>query len=327
MGGFESGKTEWLGDAGHDEDVGEFVNVAELFATDEAGEDDVSCDAEFGGEVDEFVFFFAVTCEDEDELGIFADSFGGGMEEVGQAFLDGKAADGADDGVAFSLERFEVFVVTFVEEVSLFEEIFVEGVVNDVDFVEGDGVFFVDDAFGSFGDGEDLVGEHETLGLDGMNERIATVAAGAVKFGGVDVGDERNAEVLFGEDASLEGEPIVGVNEVGFELHEVFFDEVTVGFLDLADGDLVFGDGTRNVDVGNDHFFDFVGVVGADAEAEERVEVGGGEDTHEGDVFVFGSIGDDKVNVAAILGEGAREVETSDAETSGVVRWQFPPEH
>ena len=155
----------------------------------------------------------------------------------------------------------------------MFEEIFVEGVVDDVNFFERDGVFFVDDALGDFGDGEDFIGEHETFAFDGVDEGVAAVATGAVEFGGMDVGNEGNAEVFLGEDAGFKGKPIVGVDKARLELHEVFFDEVAVGFLDLADGDLIFGDGAGDADVGDNHFFDFIGIVGAEAEAEERVEL------------------------------------------------------
>ena len=103
VGGFEGGEAERFGDARHDEDVGELVNVAQLAPADEASEDDVFRDAEFGGEADEFGLFFAVAREDEYELGVFADGFGGGMEEVTEALLDGEAADGTDDGVTLGL--------------------------------------------------------------------------------------------------------------------------------------------------------------------------------------------------------------------------------
>ena len=41
----------------------------------------------------------------------------------------------------------------------------------------------------------------------------------------------------------------------------------------MADGDLILRDGAGDVDVGDNHFFDFIGIVGAEAEAEERVEL------------------------------------------------------
>ena len=41
VGSFEGGEAERFGDGAHDENIGDRINIAELFATDETGEDDV----------------------------------------------------------------------------------------------------------------------------------------------------------------------------------------------------------------------------------------------------------------------------------------------
>ena len=84
----------------HNINIRKGINVAEFLAADEAGEDDVSRDAELGGHVDEVVSLLAVAREDENELGIFLDGKLSGAHEIGQAFLDGEAAHGRNDGVA-----------------------------------------------------------------------------------------------------------------------------------------------------------------------------------------------------------------------------------
>ena len=50
-------------------------------------------------------------------------------------------------------------------------------------------VVFVDDALSGFGDGNDAVGGEESLLFDSVNQGVATVPAGAVKFGSVDMGN------------------------------------------------------------------------------------------------------------------------------------------
>ena len=82
MGGFESGETEGLRDGTHDENVGDGINIAEFFAANETGKNDIARDAEIGGETYEPVFFFAVAGENENELGVFGDSKSGGMHEI-----------------------------------------------------------------------------------------------------------------------------------------------------------------------------------------------------------------------------------------------------
>lgn len=136
VGGFEGGEAERFGDGTHDENVGDGVDVAELFAADEAGEDDVVGDAEVGGELNKFVALFSVAGEEEEKFVVDLDGAGGGTDEVGEAFLDGEAGNCRDDCVAFGLHVLEVvegiFVVLVVFAVVGFE---VEAVVDDVDFI------------------------------------------------------------------------------------------------------------------------------------------------------------------------------------------------
>ena len=161
------------------------------------------------------------------------------MHEIVEALLDGEAPDGGDDGAAAEFELLEVAVGIFVEMVVGGLVVLVEGVVDDVDFVQGDMVLVVDDALGGLGDGDDFVGQHQAFVLDLVDEGVAGLHTGAVKFGGVDVGDEGEAVIFLGKDASLEGKPVVGVDHLGLELHEVSVDELTVGLLDVANGDVL----------------------------------------------------------------------------------------
>ena len=77
----------------------------------------------------------------------------------------------------------------------------------------------MNEAFRAFGDGEDFIGVSEAFVFDVVNERIPAVSAGAVELGSVDVSDKGEAKVLFGEDASFKGKPIVSVDDVGLKLH------------------------------------------------------------------------------------------------------------
>lgn len=106
-----------------------------------------------------------------------------------KTFLDGEAANGGDDGVAEGFEFFDVGVVFGIEAIRIFQKIFVERVVDDVDFFERDVVFFVDEAFGGFRDGKNAIGKKKTFALDFVDERVATVHTGTVEFSRVDVGD------------------------------------------------------------------------------------------------------------------------------------------
>ena len=82
------------------------------------------------------------------------------MHEIMEALLDGEAANGRNDGIALRLEALEIAVGVFIEEIVIGVIVFVEGIINDVDFGKGNVVFIVDDAFGSFGNGDDFIGEH-----------------------------------------------------------------------------------------------------------------------------------------------------------------------
>ena len=158
VGGFEGGETERLGDGAHDKDVGVRVDVAEFLATDKAGEDDVVGYAEVGREGDEVVKLFAIAGKNEKEFWVSYDSFFGGTHEKTETFLDGKTTDSGNDGVAVVFELRDVFIGVVVILVVRFEVRVIERIINDVDFIERDAVFFVNETFGRLGNGDDFVG-------------------------------------------------------------------------------------------------------------------------------------------------------------------------
>lgn len=291
MGGFEGGEAEGFGDGTHDEDVGDVVNVAELFATNEASENDVVGNVEVGGETDEFFALFTVASEDEEEFVVFLESEGGGAHHIEKAFLHSEATDGGDDGIAGGFEGLEVVIISVGELVGAVKKIATERIIDNVNFRKRDVIFFVDEIFSIFRDGEDFVSVKETLVFYGMNQGVAAGHASAVEFGGVDVGDEGDIVTLFGENAGFVGQPVVGVDEGRLVGAEVLVDELTIEVLDVADG--VVGMAT----FGGDDLFDNFLVVGGDAVFIERVEFGGGEDLHVSNTAMVGRIWDDKINV------------------------------
>lgn len=111
-----------------------------------------------------------------------------------------------------------------------------------------------------------MVGDHQAFALDLVDDGVTALEAGAVVFGGVDVGDERNAVATLGDNGGFEGEPIVGVDDVWFVFHEVAGDVVGVEALDVADA----AEGLR-VDIVEIDGFDEFGVVCAAAEFVEGV--------------------------------------------------------
>ena len=142
--------------------------------------------------------------------------------------------------------------------------------------------------------------------------------AGAVILGSVDMGDERNAVVLLSKDAGFVGEPVMGVNKRGLIFHEVFVDEFAVRFLNITDRDeLMFMSG-------DDFLEELHGFVGATAVAVNRVEVGGGEDLHEVDVFMLGFIWNDEIDIGALARKSPRHIQAGDTEATAIVRWEFP---
>ncbi len=88
------------------------------------------------------------------------DGFFGGVKEELEAFLDGKTANGGNDGVAGVLKIGDVLIGIVVVLVIGIEIGIVERIVDDVDFGEWDLVLFVDEALGELGDSDDAVGEH-----------------------------------------------------------------------------------------------------------------------------------------------------------------------
>ena len=159
------------------------------------------------------------------------------MHEVMKTFLHGKAANSRDNCIAGKFEFFEVTVGRIVELIAVGVIVFVKRVIYDIDFVKWNVIFFMDDALGGFGDGDDFVGKEKALLLDFVNQWIASMHAGAVVFRSVNVSNKRQAVLLLGEHTSFVSEPIVGMDEIGFKLHEVFFNEITVRMLDVANGD------------------------------------------------------------------------------------------
>ena len=93
--------------------------------------------------------------------------------------------------------------------------LFVEGIINDIDFAERNLVFFVNDAFGNFGDSNDAVGEHEAFVFNLVNETVAGLHTGAIKFGGMHMSDQRNAEFFFGQNAKR---PTLTVDAMGLDI-------------------------------------------------------------------------------------------------------------
>lgn len=83
----------------------------------------------------EFVLFFAIASEDEDELGVFLEGEGGGVHEISEAFLNGKATDGGNNVVTATFKLCKVIVGILIELVFGSFVGVVEGVVNDADFV------------------------------------------------------------------------------------------------------------------------------------------------------------------------------------------------
>ena len=82
VGGFKSGEAKWLRDGTHDENIRNGINVAKFLAADETSENDIFGDAEICGEFNEFVSFFAVAGQDENELGVLGNGECGGFHEI-----------------------------------------------------------------------------------------------------------------------------------------------------------------------------------------------------------------------------------------------------
>ena len=156
-------------------------------------------------------------------------------------------------------------------------------------------IFFVDDAFSNFGNSDDFVGEHKTFVFNLVDEGVACVHAGTIKFGGVDVGDEREVVFFFSEDTSFVSEPIVGMDEVGFEIHQVFLDKFTIRVLNVADGDELILFFCRD-----DFFENLERGVRTTAVAIDRVKMSGRQNVHEFNLGMFGGVGDDKIYIGAL---------------------------
>ncbi len=71
---------------------------------------------------------------------------------------------------------------------------------------------------------------------------------GAVELGGMNVGDQGDTIMFFGKNAGFVGEPVVGVNDVGFEVHKMFLDKINVAMLDVTDGEIML------MSIGRDDF-------------------------------------------------------------------------
>ena len=245
--------------------------------------------------MDELIFFFTIAGKNENEFRVFLDGESSGVHEVFEAFLDSKTTDGGDNMITFDFELGEVIVGILIKMIFGSIIIVVEGIIDDADFTERDVVFFVDDTLGGLTDGNNLVGEHEAFVFDFVNQGIAGVHTSAIKFGGVDMSNKGEAIVFFGKDASFKSEPVVGVDDIGLVFHEVLIDEIAVGFLDVANGDIF-----SFVGGGNDFIEDFGGFVSA-AIAVDGVEMGGGEDVHEFDFGVLGFVRYDKIYCGALF--------------------------
>ena len=166
VGGFECGEAERFRNRTHNKDIGYAVNIAALFAADPASKNDITGDAEIGGEFEQLVALFPIAGENEDKFGILLKSLFSGVKEMPHALLNGEAANGGNNSIALVAEIFKIFVFVFVVVVFVGEEIFVEGVISDVDFIKGDVVFFVDDALGGLRNSDDFVGHLKCFGLN-----------------------------------------------------------------------------------------------------------------------------------------------------------------
>jgi len=112
------------------------------------------------------------------------------------------------------------------------------------------------------------------------------------------MGDERNTVVFLGENASLESQPIVGMNKIGMIRLEIAFDIIAVFFLDFADGNSrSFSEHGRDNLLGNEFG------ISAATETEQRVERCGVQNMHKIDGLVRSGVGDDEVDVDSLLGE------------------------
>ena len=79
---FKGGEAKRFGNRAHYEDIGNRINIAEAFASNETGKDDVFRNAEVGGEFYQLIFFFAIASKNEDEFGVFMDGEGGGVHKI-----------------------------------------------------------------------------------------------------------------------------------------------------------------------------------------------------------------------------------------------------
>ena len=85
-----------------------------------------------------------------------------------------------------------------------------------------------------FANCDDFICPSKTLVFDFANEWVAAVGATAVKFCCVDVSYKWNTKILLSKNACLVRKPIMCVNQIWFELHEVALDKLAVIALHVA---------------------------------------------------------------------------------------------
>ena len=144
MSGLESREAEGFGDRRHDEDIRKRVNIAKVFPADKAGENDVSGNPELGGKRNEFGFFFAIPSENKDKFRVFMNRLCGGVEKVSQTLLDSETSDGRDNTQSVFFQEVYLDVLGIIEGIKGVYKVLAEGVIDYVDFFEGNVVFFMD---------------------------------------------------------------------------------------------------------------------------------------------------------------------------------------
>ena len=161
----------------------------------------------------------------------------------------------------------------------------------------------MDEVFRIFGNSDDAVGSHETVIFNFVDYGIATMHAGAVKFGGVDMGNEGSVIFFFGDKSGLVGQPIVSVDDVGMVMAEILIYIFTIFVLDVANGNWLIG-----AKAGNDFFKNLHGGVAAATITKDGVKVRGVEDFHKINVRMLGGVGNDEIYLRTITSKSVREI-------------------
>lgn len=204
--GFECSNAERLGDRGHDVDVGELIDFLDIVTAKEASEENLVSDAFFSCEADDFAHFVTTTGHDEFYIVPLTEDFFGSLDEVLGTFLHGDAAEEEDNAIVFG-DGLGAFRLEWCDDTV------VDAVVNNVDFFCGDVVAVNEDRFGEMRNSDDACGGLHAITLDGV-DGLVDVFTGTIELGGVDMGDEGDAEQLCDLRACRVGEPVVSMDDV-----------------------------------------------------------------------------------------------------------------